>query len=185
MREIATLALLLPTVHPQGIFESFTKCTQSVSPDFCAHKIHLMFFKRITRLRHTSRSALLSRPNNQKCSCSSSSSHYCAKGLNKVNMFSNISEGERDNDRKAKPPRPSFPGGALVPKAAAGGAGTGAGGAGRWRAAVYEHQVFCPYEHSVNEHQLVTAASVGCTTRICTRAEAIQVWTNWNSVFLK
>ena len=43
----------------------------------------------------------------------------------------------------------------------------------------------CPYEHSVNEHQLVTAASVGCTTRICTRAEAIQVWTNWNSVFLK
>ena len=100
-------------------------------------------------------------------------------------MFSNISQGERDNDRKAKPPRPSFPGGALVPKAAAGGAGTGAGGAGRWRAAVYEHQVFRPYEHSVNEHQLVTAASVGCTTRICTRAEAIQVWTNWNSVFLK
>ena len=93
--------------------------------------------------------------------------------------------GERDNDQKVKPPRPSFPGGALVSKAAAGGAGTGAGGAGRWRAAVYEHQVFCPYEHSVNEHQLVTAASVGCTTRICTRAEAIQVWTNWNSVFLK
>ena len=48
-------------------------------------------------------------------------------------------------------------GGVLVPKAG--------GGAGRWRAAVYEHQ-------------LVTPASAGCTSRICTRAEAIQVETN-------
>merc|ERR1712126_14098 len=35
-------------------------------------------------------------------------------------------------------------------------------GAGQWRAAVYEHQ-------------LVTPASFGCTTRICTREEAIEV----------
>ena len=30
----------------------------------------------------------------------------------------------------------------------------------------------------LNEHQLVTPASAGCTTRICTRGEAIQVCTN-------
>ena len=34
------------------------------------------------------------------------------------------------------------------------------------------------------EHQLVTPASVGCTTRICTREEAIQVWKNQSLALL-